>query len=94
MGAAVRYDLSPENPNTKQQSSSRKRNGDQHAFIHRKDHLFVGTWNVRTFYAAGKTELLTHEMKRYQCDILGLSEVRWVGSSETEVKSIFFLWTK
>jgi len=73
MGAVVGYDLSPENPNMKQQSSSRTRNGDQHAFNHRKDRLFVGTWNVRTLYAAGKMELLKHEMERYQFDILGLS---------------------
>jgi len=33
-------------------------------------------------------------MRRYQFDILGLSEVRWVGSSETEDKSIIFFLDK
>ena len=47
-----------------------------------KDELTVGTWNVRTLWAAGHLELLKEEMKSYRCDILGLSEVRWTGSGE------------
>ena len=36
------------------------------------------------------TESLKHETERYQFDILGLSEVRWTESGETEDKSIIF----
>ncbi|CAF1392297.1 unnamed protein product [Adineta steineri] len=43
----------------------------------------VGTWNVRTLWAAGKLELLRNEMKRYKYDIIGISEVRWTGQGET-----------
>ena len=47
-----------------------------------KDKLTIGTWNVRTIYAAGKLDLLREEMKNYEWDILGLSEVRWTKSGE------------
>ena len=48
-----------------------------------RDVLHVGTWNVRTLYAAGKHELLKLEMSRYKCDILGISEMRWSKEGET-----------
>ncbi|CAF3752757.1 unnamed protein product [Rotaria sp. Silwood1] len=43
----------------------------------------VGTWNVRTLWAAGKLELLRNEMKHYRYDVIGISEVRWTGKGET-----------
>src|SRR6218665_101268 len=49
-----------------------------------KDILSVGTWNVRTLWAAGKLQLLQEEMRRYRCDILGISEMRWTQSGELE----------
>ena len=42
-----------------------------------KNNITIGTWNVRSLRAAGKVEELTHEMKRYQWNIIGLCEVRW-----------------
>ena len=45
--------------------------------------VIVGTWNVQTLWATGKLELLTHEMKRFRYDIIGISEVRWTGKGET-----------
>ena len=56
-----------------------------------KDELTVGTWNVRTLWAAGHLELLKEEMKRYRCDILGLSEVRWTGAGE--VNGCEMIWS-
>ena len=47
-----------------------------------KKKLTVGTWNVRTLYAVGKLDLLKKEMKKYEWDLLGLSEVRWTESGE------------
>lgn len=42
--------------------------------------LFVsGTWNVRTLNADGRINQLTHEMKRYDWQVLGLAETRWTG---------------
>ncbi|CAF1388891.1 unnamed protein product, partial [Rotaria sordida] len=53
--------------------------------------LTVGTWNVRTLWAAGKLELLRNEMKRYRYDIIGNSEVRWTGKGETTNGD--FIWS-
>uniref|UniRef100_A0A672N8W4 Endonuclease/exonuclease/phosphatase domain-containing protein n=1 Tax=Sinocyclocheilus grahami TaxID=75366 RepID=A0A672N8W4_SINGR len=46
------------------------------------DFLKIGTWNVRTLRSPGKLELLRKEMTPYECDILGLSEMRWTGVGE------------
>ena len=40
----------------------------------------IGFWNVRTMYDTGKLTQVTSEMKRYNIDILGVSESRWTGS--------------
>ena len=40
-----------------------------------RDDFIIGTWNVRTLYAPGKVQELTHEMKRYSWNIIGLSEI-------------------
>ena len=41
--------------------------------------LRLGCWNVRTLYQIGKTANVTREFRKYNMDILGLSEVRWTG---------------
>jgi hypothetical protein len=56
-----------------------------------KNTLTVGTWNVQTLWAAGKLELLRHEMKRFRYDIIGISEVRWTGKGETPKGD--FIWS-
>lgn len=40
----------------------------------------VGTWNVRSLYAAGKLSNVVREMERINIEVLGISEVRWPGS--------------
>ena len=49
----------------------------------RTRNITTGTWNVRSLKTAGKVEELTHEMKRYRWNILGLCEVRWKNFGET-----------
>ncbi|CAF3366853.1 unnamed protein product [Rotaria sp. Silwood2] len=56
-----------------------------------KNTLTVGTWNVRTLWAAGKLDLLRHEMNRYRYDIIGISEVRWTG--KREIPRGDFIWS-
>ena len=56
-----------------------------------KDIFTVGTWNVRTLWAAGKLELLRNEMKRYKHDVVGITEVRWTGKGETSNGD--FIWS-
>lgn len=46
------------------------------------DLLKIGTWNVQTLSSPGKLELLRNEMAPYECDILGLAEMRWTGVGE------------
>jgi exonuclease III len=43
---------------------------------------YIGTWNVRTLYAAGQLEILLHQLKDMKWSIMGLSEVRWTGAGE------------
>lgn len=39
----------------------------------------IAYWNVRTLYAAGTLQEVAREMKKYQVDVLGISETRWIG---------------
>ena len=40
----------------------------------------IATWNARTMNQPGKLECITKEASRLKLDVLGLSEVRWLGS--------------
>ena len=42
----------------------------------------IGTWNVRTLTELCKLEQACNEMKRYEMDMPGLSEIRWLGQVE------------
>ena len=58
-----------------------------------RNNITIGTWNVRSLRAAGKVEELTHEMKRYSWNILGLCEVRrkhFGKTSTAEGHKLFF----
>ena len=39
----------------------------------------IGTWNVRTMYRIGKTVVVAREMRKYDIDVLRISECRWAG---------------
>ena len=56
------------------------------------ENVTIGTWNVRTLYQCGKVKELEHELKRYQWDIMGLSEVRWTGFGETMTEEGHRMW--
>ena len=47
----------------------------------------IGTWNVRTMYEAGKAAQIANEMRRYNIQILGISESRWNGSGMTTLST-------
>ncbi|CAF1670817.1 unnamed protein product, partial [Rotaria magnacalcarata] len=57
--------------------------GDTQKLKIMKNTFTVGTWNVRTLWAAGKLDLLRHEMNRYRYDIFSISEVHWTEKGET-----------
>ena len=46
-----------------------------------KEQYCIGTWNVRSMYQ-GKLEVVKQEMARMNIDILGISEVKWIGMGE------------
>ena len=54
--------------------------------------LTIGTWNVRTLNQTGRVHELTHELKRYKWDIIGLAEVRWTGFGETNTEDGHKIW--
>jgi len=50
----------------------------------------IGTWNVRTLYAANKFTNVIKEMKRLQIDIIGISKTRWLNSKLCHCNEIIF----
>ena len=46
-----------------------------------KEQYCIGTWNVRS-RMQGKLEVVKWEMARMNIDILGISELRWIGMGE------------
>ena len=48
----------------------------------KKDHILIGTWNVRTLYKDGRIENVMKEMKRMKISILGLCETRHTGAGD------------
>ena len=50
--------------------------------IRGRENISVGTWNVKTLRPAGKLEQLTHAMRRYHWNIVGLCEMRWKNFGE------------
>lgn len=55
---------------------------DQQNNTDRKQLLNIGTWNVRTLAQSGKLENIKQEMTRTGLNILGISEMRWIGAGE------------
>ena len=56
-------------------------------------HLRMGSWNVRTLYETGKLALLKEEAVRYNLDVVGVSEVRWILSGKTTIDNYTFLYS-
>ena len=46
-----------------------------------KEQYYIETWNVR-FMNQGILEVIKKEMARVNVDILGISELKWIGMSE------------
>ena len=46
-----------------------------------KEQYCIGTWNVRSMNQ-GKLEVVKQEMARVNIDILGISELKWIGMGE------------
>ena len=46
-----------------------------------KEQYCIGTWNVRSMIQ-GKLEVVRQEMARVNIDVLGISELKWIGMGE------------
>ena len=46
-----------------------------------KEQYCIGTWNVRSMNQ-GKLDVVKQEMARVNTDILGISELKWMGMGE------------
>lgn len=53
-----------------------------------KSIVHLGTWNVRTMYETSKTAQVIKEMDRYNLDILGIIESRWIGSGRKVTREV------
>ena len=47
-----------------------------------KEHYYIGTWNVRSTIQ-GKWKVVKREMARVNINILGISELKWTGTGES-----------
>lgn len=53
---------------------------DEKAKQQKDEKMTIATWNVKTLLRPGKLTNVIMEAKRYNIDILGMSEVRWMGA--------------
>ena len=44
--------------------------------------MTIVTWNIRTLSRCGNLEKLSREIERYRWDVIGMSEIRWLGTGE------------
>ena len=56
-------------------------------FASPKSVLKIGTWNARTMHRIGKTAVVAREMRKYDIDVLGISECRWAGFGRMRVQT-------
>jgi len=55
-----------------------------------KEQYCIGTWNVRSMNQ-GKLEVVKQEMTRVKIDVLGISELRWIGMGELNSMPLYLL---
>ena len=56
-----------------------------------KEQYCIGTWNVRSM-SQGKLEVVKQEMARVNVDILGISELKWIGMSEFNSDDHYYIY--
>ena len=54
-----------------------------------KEQYCIGTWNIRSMNQ-GKLEVVKQEMARVNIDILGISELKWIGRGEFNSDDHYF----
>ncbi|VDP18653.1 unnamed protein product [Schistosoma margrebowiei] len=49
--------------------------------------IYLGTWNVRTMWDTGRAFQIAAEMRRYNLEVLGISETRWTQVGQQRLTS-------
>jgi hypothetical protein len=63
-----------------------KRDGNRTIKRQRRQNTYnVATWNVRSMYG-GKLNTVQREMNRMYIEILGIGEMKWIGSGHSRVQ--------
>ena len=75
--------VGPDEPKGEAEMDLRMRRGERQA----GRMIRVGTWNVRTL-SKGQLENVKREMVRNRVNVMGLSEVRWIGSGVMESEEV------
>ncbi|XP_064101087.1 craniofacial development protein 2-like [Macrobrachium nipponense] len=58
-----------------------------------KESCRVGCLNARTMYMTGRSSLVAQEIKRYNLEIAGLSETRWLGCGKVRIEDVLFIYS-
>jgi hypothetical protein len=76
-----------ETPNiTESEATQRNRTVSELMTFAMKSHTRIGCWNVRTLMEGGRLLQATKEISTYNICILGLSETRWTGYGEVDLR--------
>ncbi|VDO95072.1 unnamed protein product [Schistosoma margrebowiei] len=49
--------------------------------------IYLGTWNVRTMWDTGRAFQIAAEMRRYNLEVLGISETHWTQVGQQRLTS-------
>ena len=66
-------------------NSESRKEANQSKLLSSKSAIRIAAWNVRTMYQAGKSHTIAKEMRRYNVELLGLSETRWIQSGKMKL---------
>ena len=58
-----------------------------------KEQYCIGTWNIRSMNQ-GKLEVVKREMARVNTDILGITELKWMGMGKFNSDDYLLLWAR
>ncbi|VDO57334.1 unnamed protein product [Schistosoma margrebowiei] len=56
-------------------------------FLTTRTTIYLGTWNTRTIFKTGKVLRIAAEMRRYNLEVLGISETRWTQVGQQRLAS-------
>ncbi|CAH8511165.1 unnamed protein product [Schistosoma guineensis] len=60
-------------------------------FLTTRATIYLGTWNARTMWETGRVFQISAEMRRYNLEVLGISETHWTQVGQQRLTSGEFL---